>query len=175
MLENLFTNVFGRPKNKSSGRNSQHDPTSSSGPQANSGASHMTGPFSTSAPQMPQPPNLPYPVAPYPGGTNQPNYYPSLPYAQPPSMPGSYGSGPTANSAQPHGYPTGTLATQISPLDSVPFEARLTLTNSSNLVSLDQLFKEIKQATDVVDRADAYLKSSHSDYNFKTEQGLIYQ
>lgn len=177
MLENIFTNVFGRSKSKSSGRNSQHEPTSS-GHQANPGASQMTGPFSTSAPQMPQPPNLPYPVAPYPGSLNHPqptaNYYPSLePYNKPPSMPGAYGSGSTANSAQPHSY--GTLASQFSPLDSVPFEAKLNLTNSTNLVSLDQLFQEIKQAAEVVDRADAYLKSSQSDYDFKTEQGLICQ
>lgn len=88
-------------------------------------------------------------------------------------MPGAYGSGSGAQ--QPHNYPTGTLAAQISPLDSVPFEAKLTLNNSTNLVSLDQLFKEIKQASEVVDRADAYLKSSQSDYDFKTEQGLISQ
>ena len=63
----------------------------------------------------------------------------------------------------------------MSPLDSVPFEAKLTLSNSTDLVSLDQLFKEIKKAADVVDRADAYLRSNQSDYDFKIEQGLIYQ
>lgn len=172
MLENLFTNVFGRPKGRSSsGRNSQHDQTPtthSAGPMP----PHMTGPFSMSAPQMPQPSNLPYPPAPYPqvpypaGGPDR-SIYPSLPFSQP------FG----ASNAPGPSYPTGTLATsnQISPLDSVPFEAKLTLNNSTNLVSLDQLFKEIKKAADVVDRADAYLRSNQSDYDFRTEQGLISQ
>ena len=77
----------------------------------------------------------------------------------------------------PFNYPATTLAAanRSSPLDSVPFEARLTLNNSTNLVSLDNLFKEIKKAADVVDRADAYLRSNQSDYDFKIEQGLIYQ
>lgn len=171
MLENLFTNVFGRPKNRTSGSargSSQNDPT---GPGQPSGSAQMTGPFSMSAPQMPQPPNLPYPVAtPYPSNPPASPYYPSLPFSQPPSLPGPYGG---ANAQQPSNY--GTLPSQVSPLDSVPFEARLTINNSTNLVSLDQLFKEIKKTADVVDRADAYLRSSQSDYDFKTEQNLIYQ
>lgn len=174
MLENLFTNVFGRPKNKSGGRNSQHDSTGTSTGQA-AGSAQMTGPFSMSTPQMPQPSSLPYPIAPYPSNPSPlpTAYYPSLPFSQPPALPGAYSS---VAPNQPYNYPTGTLlASQISPLDSVPFEARLTLNNSSNLVSLDHLFKEIKKAADVVDQADAYLKSSQSDYDFKTEQGLIYQ
>lgn len=168
MLENLFTNVFGRSKSKGSGRSSQGD---ASGQPPGSG--QMPAPFSMSTPQMPQPPNLPYPPAPYPGSNNQqPSYYPSLPFSQPPSMPTPYGGG---HSMSP-GANYGTLApSQISPLDSVPFEAKLTLNNSTNLVSLDQLFKEIKKAGDVVDRADAYLRSNQSDYDFKIEQGLIYQ
>lgn len=71
-------------------------------------------------------------------------------------------------------YGTLSITNQVTPLDSVPFEAKLTLNNSTNLVSLDQLFKEIKKAADIVDRADTYLRSSESDYDFKIEQGLIY-
>lgn len=163
MLESLFTNVFGRPKNKSSNRgNPQNEPSSGNpaGPNA-----QMTGPFSASVPQMPQPTNLPYPIAPYPAGSGSDqapaHYYPPLPFSQPPSLPHAY---------QPQNYPTGTLAAQVSPLDSVPFEA-----NYTNLTGLSKIFTEIKQAADVVDRADSYLKSSQSDYDFKTEQGLIYQ
>jgi hypothetical protein len=167
MLENLFTNVFGRSKSKSgSGRNSQSDT-----PGQTPGSSQMTGPFS-SMPQMPQPPNLAYPAAPYPP-FGQPNpassYYPSLPFSQPPSMPAPYGG----NNDPSNIY--GTLANHHSPLDSVPFEAKLTLNNSTNLVSLDQLFKEIKKTAEVVERADTYLRSNQSDYNFKTEQGILYQ
>lgn len=82
-------------------------------------------------------------------------------------MPQAYGG--ASNSSY------GTLVhKQQSPLDSVPFEAKLTLNNSTNLVSLDQLFKDIKKAADVVERADTYLKSSQSDYDFKIEQNLIY-
>jgi len=146
MLENLFNNVFGRPKSKASSRNSQNEPS-------------MSGPFSTTIPQMPQPPSMPNPPAPYPTSIGQ--FYPSLPFSQPPSMPSAY---------------TGTLiAKQASPLDSVPFEARLSLNESTNLLSLDQIFRDIKKATDVVERADSYLKSDQSDYNFKIEQALIYQ
>lgn len=175
MLENLFTNVFGRPKGRnSSSKSSQHDSATSTPPGQSS--SQMTGAFSMPVPQMPQPPSLPYPPAPYPvGGQSQgsSSYYPSLPFSQPPSMPAPYAS---PNSPGPHNYPTGTLVSnQISPLDSVPFEAKLTLNNSTNLVSLDQLFKEIKKAADVVDRADAYLRSNQSDYDFRIEQGLISQ
>lgn len=57
----------------------------------------------------------------------------------------------------------------------MPFEAKLTINSSNTLVSLDQLFKEIKRTTDIVDRADAYLRSSQSDYDFKVEQGLVQQ
>lgn len=178
MLENLFTNVFGRPKSKSStNRGSQNDPASgASASHLPTSAGPMTGPFSVSTPQMPQPPNLPYPVAPYPTGPNanigSTHYYPSLPFSQPPSLPGGYAPPPL----HPN-YPTGTLApsAQVTPLDSVPFEAKLTLNNSTNLVSLDELFKDIKRAADIVDRADAYLRSSQSDYNFKTESTLIFQ
>lgn len=175
MLENLFTNVFGRPKNRSSNRHPQHDQTGTSS------ASQMSGPFSASTPQMPQAPNLPYPIAPYPPPSasgpapTASTYYPSLPFSQP-SLPGAYASSPAApsSSGQPFNYPTSTLPNQISPLDSVPFEAKLTLNSSTTLVSLDQLFNEIKKASDVVDRADAYLRSSQSDYDFKIEQGLLY-
>lgn len=66
------------------------------------------------------------------------------------------------------------MVRQVSPLDQVPFEAKLSLNNSTNLVSLDQLFREIKKAAEVVDRADAYLRSNQSDYDFKIEQNLIY-
>lgn len=172
MLENLFTNVFGKPKNKSSGRPSQ--------PDLSSGAttSTMTGPFSVSTPQlpqMPQPPSLPYPAAaPYPPIPDHSANYPSLPFSQPmPSLPDSY-----QRKQQPHEYPTGTLAASanhLSPLDSVPFEMKLSLNDSSNHVTLDQLFRDIKKAADVVDRADAYLRSDQSDYNFRTEQSLISQ
>lgn len=157
MLENLF----GRPKNKSSGsRNSQGPATST----PSSSSAQMTGPFVISAPQMPQPPNLPYPAAPYPGDPSaSTTYYPSLPFSLPPQMPSGYKTMHT------------TSTSAVSPLDSVPFEAKLTLSNSTNLVSLDQLFKEIKKAAEVVDRADAYLRSSQSDYDFKTEQTLIFQ
>lgn len=173
MLENLFTNVFGRPKNKTSNR--QND---SSAGQA-SGQPQMTGPFSTTVTQMPQPPNIPYPAAPYPSlspSSANPALYPNLPFSHQPALPGPYGS-PSAGggSTQPYNYPTSTLAAQVSPLDSVPFEIKLSLGNSTNLVTLDQLFKDIKKAADVVDRADAYLRSSQSDYDFKTEQGLMYQ
>lgn len=171
MLENLFTNVFGRPKNKPSGRNLQHDSAGTSLDPSAAGSAQMTGPFSAQVPQMPQPPNLPYPPAPYPSNvgslSNSTAYYPSLPFSQPPPLPGTYGS----NSSNQYN----TMAAQVSPLDSVPFEAKLTLSNSTDLVSLDQLFKEIKKAADVVDRADAYLRSNQSDYDFKIEQGLIYQ
>ena len=183
MLENLFTNVFGRPKNKSSVRNSQQDPnnTSTTGLQP-AGSAQMTGPFSSSMPQMPQPSTLPYPpAAPYSshniGPTPTPStYYPSLPFSQPPPLPGGYGAhhGPPDGNPRPHHYPTGTLSSNVSPLDSVPFEARLTLNNSTNLVSLDQLFKEIKKSAEVVDRVDAYLRSNQSDYDFKTELGLMH-
>lgn len=174
MLEDLFTNVFGRPKNKTSNR--QGD---SSAGQA-SGLPQMTGPFSTTVSQMPQPPNLPYPVAPYPSlNPSSPAnsaLYPNLPFSQPPAAPGPYGAPIAGGGAtQPYNYPTGTLAAQVSPLDSVPFEIKISLGNSTNLVTLDQLFKDIKKAADVVDRADAYLRSRQSDYDFKTEQGLIYQ
>lgn len=176
MLENLFTNVFGRPKSKTSNKNTPNDQAGISNQPS---GSDMTGPFSMSPPQMPQPANLPYPAAPYPpaGPTPTANtYYPSLPFCQPPSLPASHGINSIGGSSQPFSYPTGTLApSQVSPLDSVPFEAKLTLTNSTNLVSLDHLFKEIKKAADVVDRADVYLRSSQSDYDFKIEQGLIYQ
>lgn len=172
MLENLFTNVFGRPKNKVSNRQSND---SSAG--QNSGPPQMTGPFSTSVPQMPQPPHFSYPAAPYPSSnpsSANPALYPSLPFSQHPAAPGPYGV-PAGGSNQPYNYPTGTLAAQASPLDSVPFEIKFSLGNSTNLVTLDQLFKDIKVAADVVDRADAYLRSGQSDYDFKTEQGLIYQ
>ena len=171
MLENLFSNVFGRTKNKPSGRNSQSDASSGNHGQ-------MTGPFSMPTPQMPQPPNSLYPATPYPlhegHSTNQPpSFYPRLPFQQPSSMPTSYGSGSGGGTANSH---YGTLVhKQLSPLDSVPFEAKLTLNNSTNLVSLDQLFKEIKQAADVVERADEYLKSAQSDYDFRIEQNLIHQ
>lgn len=169
MLENLFTNVFGRAKSKGSGRNSQSD-----APGQVPGTNQTTGPFSMSTPQMPQPPSLPYPPAPYPPtGQNHPSpsYYPSLPFSQPPSMPTPYAGG--------HNHPDssniyGTLVNNhMSPLESVPFEAKLTLNNSKNLVSLDQLFNEIKKAADVVERADTYLRSNQSDYDFKTEHGII--
>lgn len=168
MLENLFTNVFGRSKSKGSGRNSQSDT-----PGQMTGSSQMNGPFSMSTPQMPQPSSLPYPPAPYPAqGQSYPSassYYPSLPFSNTPSMPTPYGG-----AAQDNIY--GTLVTNHnSPLDSVPFEAQLTLNNSTNLVSLDQLFKEIKKAADVVERADTYLRSNQSDYDFKTEQGILNQ
>lgn len=169
MLENLFTNVFGRPKNKSTS-NRQNDSTGPSLGQTSGSSSQMTGPFSaTTNVQMPQPPNLPYPAAPYPSfNSAQANsaLYPSLPFSQPPAAPGG--------SHQPYSYPTATLVAHNSPLDSVPFEVKFSLSNSTNMVSLDQLFKDIKQAADVVDHADAYLRSSQSDYDFKTEQGLIY-
>ena len=91
-------------------------------------------------------------------------------------MPNPYGGPSGGGPSSPHNYSTGTLVSnQISPLDSVPFEAKLTLNNSTNLVSLDQLFRDIKKAADVVDRADTYLRSNQSDYDFKTEQGLLYQ
>lgn len=171
MLENLFTNVFGRPKNKSSSRHSQNDAGNIPS------ASQMTGPFSVSTPQMPQAPNLPYPIAPYPpSNINGPQpFYPSLPFSQP-SLPGAYASGPAVATppGQPFNYPSHTLSNQISPLDSVPFEAKLTLNSSTTLVSLDQLFQDIKKSSDVIDRAEAYLRSSQSDYDFKTEQGLLY-
>lgn len=63
----------------------------------------------------------------------------------------------------------------VSPLDYVPFEAKLTLNNSTNLITLDQLFREINKAAEVVERVDVYLRSSHSDYDFKTEQTLTYK
>lgn len=170
MLENLFTNVFGRSKNKSgSGRNSQSD-TPGQMPSSN----QVPGPFSMS-PQMPQPANLPYPPAPYPAYGQQnhptPSYYPSLPFSQPPSMPTPYGGNHEPSPSNMYG----TLANHHSPLDSVPFEAKLTLNNSKNLVNLDQLFREIKKTAEVVDRADTYLRSNQSDYNFTTEQSILSQ
>lgn len=90
-------------------------------------------------------------------------------------MPTPYGGAyPGGGGSSSSNYGT-LISRQTSPLDSVPFEAKLTLNNSTNLVSLDQLFKDIKKAADVVERADTYLKSSQSDYDFKIEQGLIYQ
>lgn len=172
MLENLFTNVFGRAKSKGSGRTSQSDV-----PNQPPGSGPIGGPYSMSTPHMPQPPNLPYPPAPYPGANNQQpsSYYPSLPFSQPPSMPTPYGGSGPGGSVSP-GSHYGTIApSQVSPLDSVPFEAKLTLNNSTNLVSLDQVFKEIKKASDVVERADTYLRSNQSVYDFKTEQGLMFQ
>lgn len=162
VLDNLLTTVFGRSKGKStnggSGRNSQDGGTSSSGP------SSMTGPFYTPIAQMPQPPSLPYPVAPYPATAQTANsVYPSLPFDQPPMplMP------PTSNTLK-HDH------THFSPLESVPFEVQLTMTRSTNLVTLDSLFKDMKQAIEKVDRADAYLRSRESYYDFKTEQGPMY-
>lgn len=172
MLESLFTNVFGRPKNKSSSRNSQGD--ASNVPNSN----QMTGPFSMSTPQMPQPPSSMYPPAPYPpagsSSIDQPaSYYPSLPFSQPPAMPQPYGgSHPSGMPSNPYGT---IVSKQWNPLDSVPFEAKLSLDSSSNFVSLDQLFKDIKRAADAVERADTYLKSNQSDYRFETERELILQ
>lgn len=173
MLESIFTNVFGRPKNKTHRSSQQHD--SIGGQPLNPASGTMTGPFSTSAPQMPQPPSLPYPPAsPYPGPqATASHYYPSiqpLPFSAPP-LP------TTPGSSQPNPYNNnyGTMANKFCWVDQVPFEAKLTINSSNTLVSLDQLFKEIKRTTDIVDRADAYLRSSQSDYDFKVEQGLVQQ
>lgn len=180
MLESLFTNVFGKPKNKSSTRNSQD--SSANGPSSSNnqqlpGSNQMTGPFSASAMQMPQPPNLPYPIVP-PGHQNtdgSSSFYPPLPFSKPPAMPEPYNNASGYNH-QPFNYPTGTLTNQqTSPLDSVPFEFRFSSSNSSDLVSLDQLFKKVKDAANVVERADAYLQSGQSDYDFKVEQSVINQ
>lgn len=163
MLDNLLTTVFGRskgnrPSGNTPGRNSQGS-TSSSGP------SSMTGPFTSPIAQMPQPPSLPYPVAPYPATAQSANsFYPSLPFDQPPMSPKS-------NPQKP--YPGGPVD-HHSPLDSIPFEAQLTLTKSINLKTIDSLFQEMRQAIEKVDRVDAYLRSRESDYDFKTEQNLMY-
>lgn len=160
VLDNLLTTVFGRskgkPSNSGSGRNSQDG--SSSGP------SSMTGPFYTPTTQMPQPPSLPYPVAPYPATDQTANsVYPSLPFDQPPMPPM-----PPTPSTLKHDH------TNFNPLESVPFEVQLNMTRSTNIVTLDSVFKDMKQAIEKVDRADAYLKSRDSYYDFKTEQGPMY-
>lgn len=179
MLESLFTNVFGKPKSKSTTRNSQDNSAggpSSSNNQQLPGQSQMTGPFSASAMQMPQPPNLPYPIVPpsHQNTDGSSSFYPPLPFSKPPTMPAPYNAGSSHN--QPFSYPTGTLTNQqTSPLDSVPFEFRFSSSNSSDLVSLDQLFKKVKDASNVVERADAYLRSGQSDYDFKVEQSVINQ
>lgn len=173
MLENILTNVFGRSKSKTSSnsvRNPQ-DMGSASSTQ-NPAVPEMTGPFSV---QMPQPPSLPYPPpAPYPPYSSNQNaaMYPALPFSQP--------ALPVAGGQQADGWPNSQYSTighsnHYSPLDSVPFEARFSSSKSSNLSSLDQLFKELRQTIDKVDRADTYLRSKGSDYDFKVEQGLIYQ
>ena len=172
MFENIFSNVFGKPR----GRSSRSGPNDSPN-QTSHGSSPMTGPFSSAYPQMPQMPQLPnspYPPAPYPmGAQTSTSIYPSLPFSQNPSMP--MPGGP--NSPNHHSYPSGTMArsNQVSPIDSVPFGVQLSLNNSTNFANLDQLFKEIKKAADIVDRADTYLRSNQSDYDFKIEQGLINQ
>lgn len=132
----------------------------------------MTGPFSSSTPQMPQPPNLPYPAAPYPILPPPVAHYPSLPFSQP-TLPGveDHQSDPWSTNT----HSTISRSNQFSPLDSVPFEARFSIDKSTNLTNIDQLFKEMKQNFEKIDRADAYLRSKESDYDFKVEQGLIYQ
>lgn len=164
MLDNLFTSVFGRSKGRTSGSSSRGSQDAGSS-QPSSGPSSMTGPFSTSMiPQMPQPPSLPYPVAPYPATAQTANsYYPSLPFSQPPSLP-----------PKSTGHISST-SNQFNPLDSVPFEAKLSNSKTVNLAQMDTLFKEMRQEIEKVDRADHYLRSRESDYDFRTEQGLMYQ
>lgn len=169
MFENLL-NVFGKSKQKSNGGRAPNDLNSTLPNQP--GTSQMTGPFSSSTPQMPQPPNLPYPPAPYPPNHSSSQMYPPLPFSQP-SMPSSSSAQP--DSWQQSSYSTIAHNNHYSPLDSVPFEAALPKGTTTNLVSLDKLFKDSRQAIDKVNRTESYLRSKESDYDFKVEQGLIYQ
>lgn len=156
MLENIFVNVFGRSK---SSKNSKNQAQTN---QQQSTAAGMMGPFS--GPSMPQPPALPYPPpAPYPASS----FYPQLPFSQ-------HTDDASALNDPTNNYQRGSMPNNhVAPLDSVPFETNLTLGSSSNLTSLDNLFKDIKQSADIVDQVDNYLKSNQSEYDFKVERGFL--